>query len=303
MRPVECVPSGGMELRQLGYFEAVARHGGFTNAAKQLHVAQPAVSAQIQRLERELGASLFHRTTREVSLTPAGERLLAHVRRVLHELDVARAEVQDFAQVVRGRVRIGATPVVGSLPLPMLMATFRQAHPCVQMHLRTGLISDLLNDLDAANLDLVIGPKHEDDPRFSTIPVAQEGLVVITGPGPGGTSITRLRDVVDEPFVCLPEGSGLHSILTQLAEREGFTPRIEFETDSPASIRELVSAGIGVALIAESSATKPGPPVRTHHLKDPPEHPIICAMTSTRHPQMPATRIFYDFVAKQGNAF
>ncbi len=286
-----------MELRQLTYFEAVARLGGFTRAADQLHVAQPAVSAQIRKLERELGAALFHRTTKQVSLTPAGERFLVRVRHVLDELEVARAEAQDFAGAVRGRVRVGATPIVGTLPLPTLMATFRQAHPAVELRLTTGLVADLLHALDTAELDVVIAPRHEDDPRFDAVPVASEGLVVITGPGRAG-AITRLRDVIDEPFVCLPAGSGLQAILRRLAESEGFTPRIEFETDTPATVRELVSAGLGVALVARSSATSPGPPVQIHQLADPPEHPTICAMISTRHARLPATRVFFDFIVR-----
>lgn len=285
-----------MELRQLAYFEAVARLGGFTRAAEQLHVAQPAVSAQISKLERELGASLFRRTTREVSLTPAGRQLLVRVRQVLQELDVARAEVQDFATVVRGRVRIGVTPVIGALPLPTLMSTFRRTHPGVQLDLSTGLIAELQDSLDAADLDVVIGPKHTDDPRFTAVPVAKEGLVLVTGPGAVHGSVPRLREVMDLPFVCLPPGSGLHAILLRLGENEGFTPRVEVVADTPAGVRELVSAGLGVALLAESSATKPGPPIQVHELEDPPEHPVICAMRSTRHVQHPAARIFHDFV-------
>src|SRR5690348_15279254 len=107
-----------MELRQLVYFDAVVRHGGFTRASARLRVAQPAVSAQIRRLERELGAALLHRTTRRVSLTAAGEVFLARIRPVLEQLDGARAALAELAGGEPPRLRVGATPLLGPLELP-----------------------------------------------------------------------------------------------------------------------------------------------------------------------------------------
>src|SRR3954462_9954303 len=102
-----------MELRQLRYFESVARHSGFTRAAEQLHLAQSAVSAQIRALEAELGVALFTRTTRRVALTQAGELLLARSHRVLGELVGARADLAELAAVLHGRVTLGAMAVLG----------------------------------------------------------------------------------------------------------------------------------------------------------------------------------------------
>ena len=133
-----------MELRQLAYFDAVARHGSFTKAAQRLHVAQPAVSAQIRRLEAELGATLLERTTRRVALTHAGELFLARARQVLAQLDAARADLGELSAVLRGRVRIGATQVVGSLDLPAALAQFRHRYPGVSLALHSGLIAKLL---------------------------------------------------------------------------------------------------------------------------------------------------------------
>jgi LysR family transcriptional activator of glutamate synthase operon len=151
-----------MELRQLVYFEAVVRCGGFSRAGEELHIAQPAVSAQVRRLEAELGTTLLRRTTRHVELTAAGELFLVRVRRVIEQLDVARAELDELANVLRGRVRIGATPVLGSLDLPAAMAGFHRSRPDVTLSLRTGLIADLLAALDADEIDLALGPLHAD---------------------------------------------------------------------------------------------------------------------------------------------
>src|SRR6516162_2771602 len=129
-----------MELRQLVYFDAVVRYGGFSRAAERLRVAQPAVSAQIKQLETELGATLLQRTTRRVTLTEAGEVFLARARQALEQLDRARADLDELSTVQRGRVRIGATLILGSLDLPSALAQFRRRYPGVRLALQTGLI-------------------------------------------------------------------------------------------------------------------------------------------------------------------
>jgi LysR family transcriptional activator of glutamate synthase operon len=290
----ECV-----ELRQLIYFDAVVRHGGFTRAAESLHIAQPAISAQIRRLETELGTVLLQRSTRRVSLTHAGELFWARTRRALDELDAARADLDQLASVLRGRVRIGATQVLGTLHLPMQLADFSRRYPGLGLTLRSGLMEVLLEALDGGELDVVLGPIHADlSPRYVARPLVDESLVLISPPGhrfsdPSG-SLAAARD---ESFVCLPAGSGLHEILSQAAAAAGFVPRIEFETYSPASIRELVAAGLGVALVAGSAARAPGPPVETYplpHLS----HPAIGLILLAERPLTPAADAFRDFLGR-----
>jgi LysR family transcriptional regulator, transcription activator of glutamate synthase operon len=267
-----------MELRQLRYFDAVARHGGFTRAAERLRVAQSAVSAQVRALEAEVGAELFARTTRRVSLTAAGELFLHRVRRALDELDGARGDLADLAAVLSGRVTIGATAVVGGFDLPAALARFHSRYPGVGLSLRSGLIAGLLADLDDGSLDLVVGPVHHDLPsRFSAHRIAAEQVVLVVPPD---HRLARPRpvpfaDLRDEEFVCLPAGSGLRAILDDAARRVGFEPRVPFESHSPAGIRELVSAGLGVALLAGTAAAAAGPPVAVCSPVPAPEHPEI----------------------------
>lgn len=292
-----------MELRQLVYFEAVVRHGGFTRAAEQLHIAQPAISAQIRRLETELGTPLLQRTTRRVVLTHAGEVFVVRARTILAEVDSAQADLHDLATVVRGQVRIGATDVLGALDLPASMAQFRRRHPGVTLTLRTGLIAELLVAITDGAIDVVVGPVHADLPsRHVAHPLVEESLVLVTPPDhPGGVHrLDTLAAVRDEPFVCLPAGSGLHAILTEAALADGFVPRIELQTQSPASIRELVAAGLGVALLARSATQDPGPPIAVHRLKRAPKHPPI-GLIHRRSPALtPAARAFHDdFLASQ----
>jgi DNA-binding transcriptional LysR family regulator len=263
-----------MELRQLTYFEAVARLHGFTRAAGQLRVAQSAVSAQIRALEAELGTALFTRTTRRVALTQAGELLLARTRRVFGELDGARADLAELAAVLHGRVTLGSMAVLGGFDLPAALAGFHARYPGVSLALRTGLIAELLARLDAGEVDLILGPVHEDLPaRFTARELVDEQVVLILPPG--RAAVRELADVRDEPFVCLPAGSGLRAILDRAAAGAGFEPRVQFETHSAASIRELVGAGLAVALVARSAAVTDGPAVVVVHLEPAPAHPAI----------------------------
>lgn len=267
-----------MELRQLIYFEAVARCGGFTPAADRLRIAQPAVSAQIRNLERELGTKLFERTTRRVTLTHAGELLLTRVRAVLAELDRARADLDQLDAVLRGQLRIGATPVLGSLDLPAALAGFHRRYPELAVTVRTGLIAELLHVLDAGEVDIVLGPIHDDlADRYSARRLVDETLVLITPPDQVSTmaNADTLAAHRDEPFVCLPAGSGLNAILIRAAAAEGFTPRIQFEAPDLIGIRGLVAAGLGVAILARSAATADGPPIGIRRLKAAPKHPPI----------------------------
>lgn len=284
-----------VELRQLVYLDAVVRHGGFTRAAEALHVAQPAVSAQIRRLERELDAQLLERSTRRVSVTHAGEVFLARVRAALAELDAARADLADMREVVRGEVRVGATLVLGSLDLPGVLARFRRRHPGVALSLRTGLIAELRAQLDAGELDVVLGPL---DPVTTagrrTIRLVDERVVLITAPG---RAVVRLADVAGEPFVCLPGTSGLRTLLDRAAAAAGFEPRVEFETRSAASVRQLVSAGLGVAVLAESAAREPGAPIAIHELRPAPRHPPIGLVEPAGRRLTPAARAFRDELA------
>lgn len=294
-----------MELRHLIYFDAVVRHGGFTRAAAHLHVAQPAISTQIRGLENELGVQLLRRGAREVTPTSAGEQFLEHVQAVLRELERARAHMTEHAAVATGRVRLGATAVVGTVRLPDLLAAFRRAYPGVSLELRSGLIAELLARLASGELDVVIGPDHDSEQsQLPVVPeaaplishtIASEQLVLITPRHVRAGPVTSLRDVSEEPFVCLPRGSGLYDLLHRHAAELGFTPRVAFETYSPGSVRELVSAGLGVALLARSAALGPGHPVAVHQLADAPAHPNIRVYRPPAAP--PATRALFDLIA------
>jgi LysR family transcriptional activator of glutamate synthase operon len=289
-----------VELRQLVYFEAVVRSGGFTRAAESLRIAQPAVSAQIRRLEAELGTPLLTRTTRRLSLTAAGELFLLRARRILDELDAARGDLADLAAVLRGHVALAATEILGSIDLPAALAAFHSRYPGVTLRLRTDLITELLTALDTGEVDLVVGPIHANlGSRYASQVLVDEQLVMITPLGHpiAGHIPVSLAQLRDDPFVCLPNGSGLRTILTTATAAAGFEARVQFETGSPTSIRELVAAGLGVALLARSAAQAPGPPVAVSELANPPAHPPVGLIHRHDRPLTPAAAAFRRHLA------
>jgi LysR family transcriptional regulator, transcription activator of glutamate synthase operon len=292
-----------VELRQLTYFEAVVRCGGFTRAAEDLHIAQPAISAQVRRLETELGVPLLARTSRRVALTEAGELFLARVRRVHGELAAARDELDDVGAVQRGRVVLGATGVLGGFDLPGALAGFAQRYPGVTLSLRSGLVGPLLDELADGAVDLVLGPVHTDLPATVVArPLVGDRLVLLAAPGhlPRGEPI-GIADVADEPFVCLPEGSGLRDLLDlldRLAADADLTSPVRFEAATPAGVRALVAAGLGVALLAASAAECPGPPVDIHEVSPPTPHPPFGILRPAGRSPSPAAEALFRHVVR-----
>lgn len=214
-------------------------------------------------------------------------------RVVLAELDGARSDLDDLGAVLRGQLRLGVTQILGSLDLAGLLAAFHRHYPDITLAIRSGLVAELLDDLDAGTVDALIAPIHSDLPdRYTARPLATERLTLITVPGQlsGGQHGVSLAAVRDEPFACLPAGSGLHAILTAAAAEQGFIPRIPFEAPDPASIRRFVAAGLGVALLAESAAYGDGPAIDVHRLKPTPPHPPIGLIHNRRQPMPPTLR-------------
>ncbi|MQY31390.1 LysR family transcriptional regulator [Nocardia aurantia] len=288
-----------MELRQLIYFDTVVREGGFTRAAQRLHVAQPAISAQIKLLETELGVILLDRSTRPPALTHAGELFRLRVRRILDDVDAARTEMSEISAVVRGALRIGATPVLGPIDLVAVIASFRRRHPGVTLSCRSGLLDPLVASLDDGALDVVIGPEHPGLAENHHIEhLADERFVLALPPHHLLTACARvdLAQARDELFVCLPPGSGMHTLLRETAANSGFEPRIDFVADTPATVRAFVAAGLGIAVMAASTTTGPGPTVTTRDLSDPPRHPAITLITP-KHPLTPIIRAFADHLS------
>jgi DNA-binding transcriptional LysR family regulator len=249
-----------MDLRQLRYLVALAEECHFTRAAERMHIAQPALSQQIRRLEDEVGLPLVDRTTRRVALTEAGTLLVDRARRALREVDAARAELAELAGVRGGHVVIGAMQSLGPFDLSRLLAAFHARYPEVELTVQEELSDALLDMLrtdavDLAFLSLTGERAHE---RQGAQTLLIEPLVLIVAPGHplADRKRVRLAELAGEPFVMFREGAGLRHIIVAAARAEGFEPRVAFETNEIERARALVARGLGVSVVPEHDARR-----------------------------------------------
>jgi len=245
-----------MDLRQLSYFVAVAEEGQFTRAAARESVAQPAISAQIRRLERELGERLFHRDQRGVGLTAAGEALLPHARAALAAAARGRDTIASLRGVLHGRLRIGVSGP-GDRRLAATLGEFHRAHPGIEITLGERHNEPLLEALAGGELDAaVIGLPDEPLPPQLRARVIAEDAVVLAVPREHPLSRSRTIAIAalrGQPMITLTRGTGLRATLEGACRDAGFAPRIIAETSQLGHMVELVAAGLGVAVMPGSA--------------------------------------------------
>jgi len=261
-----------MELRQLEYFVAVAEEGSFTRAAARVHVAQPGVSAQVRRLERELGEDLLDRSARTVRLTPVGAAVLPYARAALDAVAHARLAVDELAGLVRGHVAVGMLTSFSS-DLPDLLAAFHGAHPEVRITLAEANSDDLLAGLQAGRFDVVLAGLAGSPPAgVETEVVLDEAIVaaVARDDALAARGAITLNDIRERPIISLPRGTSLRTALDRACRAAGFEPRIAFEASDPYVLAQLARRGLGVAIVPASLAAAHPDEVHALAFRDPP---------------------------------
>jgi LysR family transcriptional regulator, transcription activator of glutamate synthase operon len=262
-----------MEIAQLRYLVALAEELHFTRAAAREHIAQPALSQQIRRLEEEVGLALVERTTRRVSMTDAGELLVARARRVLAELDAARAELQALRGVQSGRVSVGALHTMGPIDLSLVLAVFHSRHPAVELTVREQSSEELAEMLRVDELDLAFLSVTEriESHGLGLHQLVSEELVAVLPPDHrlGDRRRVRMAELADEQFISFREGARLRELLMSAGRSAGFEPQIKLESNESRRIRRLVSRGMGVAILPRTDAIEPGADVAVAALTDP----------------------------------
>lgn len=251
-----------MELRQLEHFLAVARHGSFTGAAREVHVVQSALSASVRKLEVELGSALFERTSRKVLLTEAGRALLPTARRITADVVAARGEVAAVQGLSRGRVSIGTIQTLTVLDLPAELGEFRLRYPGVRIHVREGIMPDLANAVVAGELDLAYvageGPFDAELVRFGEW-TQRMALVCHPGHRLAGRDRVRLAECGDEPFVEFL-GSSLQAMIARGFADAGVRLNRVCEATHVPLLIALVAAGLGVSIVPDVVAERSGLP-------------------------------------------
>ena len=250
-----------MELRHLRYFVAVAETRHFGRAAARLHLAQPALSQSVRQLEAELGAPLLLRTTRQVSLTPAGEFFLEQARGVLTAVEDGARGVGRIAEGRLGLVRIAFTGTAAFSQLPRIARLVKQELPGVALEIHADLLTPAQTEgLLAGRLDLGVLRLPVGTDRLAVRTVAVEHLVLalpadhrlVTEPA------VALPDLRREDFITYAEDhSAVNQALHRTCREAGFAPRVEHRAPGTAVLLALVAAGLGVSLVPESVRALP----------------------------------------------
>ncbi|MBB2743867.1 UNVERIFIED_ORG: DNA-binding transcriptional LysR family regulator [Microbispora rosea subsp. rosea] len=245
-----------MELRQLEYFVAVAEERNFTRAAERVHISQSGVSAQIRQLERELGAELFDRSARSVTLTVAGKAALDHARAALAAAGALGQAVGEVTGLIRGRLTVGM--VVGCTVTPLFdaLAAFHRAHPGVEISLLEDNSDRLVEGVRAGALDLALAGLAAAPDGLETSTVISERLVAAVPPGHflAGRDGVTLSDLGSYPIVCMPYGTGLRAVFDRACASRGLQPVIALQAGAADAVAGLAARGLGVAVLSESMA-------------------------------------------------
>jgi DNA-binding transcriptional LysR family regulator len=303
------------DLRRLRAFLAVARSGSFSVAARELGYTQSVVSHHVAALERELGLTLVNRSTRPVSVTHAGNRLLHHTEAALGHITAAEDELRALAGLETGTLRMGAFLSAANSFVPAALARFEAAHPDVEVRLQQLEETDALRRLRAGELDLAIvyrvreeaaADRNRQADGFSDLHLADDPYRVVLPPAHplGRRRSLWLADLASARFIAPPpEGFLLayRSMLDRLCAHAGFEPDVAHVVNDVTVARALVAAGLGVAVLPELALPRPRDDVAVRAVRDIQAYRSLHA-TWLRGRQIPSVPHMVRFLADAASA-
>ena len=240
-----------MSLRQLRYFDALARHSHFGHAAAACAISQPALSMQIKELEQALGSILIERGARQVRLTKFGEEAALRVRDILRAVD----ELGDFARASRdrlaGRLRIGMIPTIAPYLLPTVIENLTRIHPELDIHVREALTSKLLQELAEGRLDTAIVALPVSEPSLTEVALFAESFLLVRPEADAATPVPNGETLREMRLLLLEEGHCFREQALSFCNRQSSPPREMLDASSLSTLVQMVGAGMGVTLIPE----------------------------------------------------
>lgn len=283
-----------MELTPLRTFLAVARAGHMTRAAQQLHLTQPAVSAQIAKLEDELGQPLFDRTPKGMVLTEAGRVFKGYVEESLQHLEDGRLALDQLAGLGRGSLTVGGGATATTYLLPPILGRFHTQHPSIRFFVREQSshhsVEDILSgELDLGIVTLPIRTAAGTSPETNKIEVEawiEDELRLIVPPGHAldGQASFEWPDLEGQPLVLFEAGSAVRSIIDRLISEARIDVDIVMELRSIESIKQMVAQGIGAAFVSRFALSDPEEGLRWAQERIPRDLAIIYQRDRTRSP-------------------
>jgi LysR family transcriptional regulator, hydrogen peroxide-inducible genes activator len=257
-------------LRQLRYFDALARHGHFGRAAEACSISQPALSMQIREMEEALGGPLLERTARQVALTQFGEELIQRVRDILRSVD----ELGDFARAsqdrLAGRLRIGMIPTIAPYLLPRVIENLARLHPELDIHVRETLTPKLIKEVAEGRLDTAIVALPVSEPLLTEVALFTENFLLVRPGKDEGTPVPSSEMLREMRLLLLEEGHCFRDQALSFCNMQS-PPREVLDASSLSTLVQMVGAGIGVTLIPEMAVAVEtrSAPVSVAHFKNP----------------------------------
>jgi DNA-binding transcriptional LysR family regulator len=260
-----------VNIDELRWFLALAETEHVTSAANRLYLTQPTLSRALARLERELGTALFDRDGRRLRLNQYGRILREHATRALAEVDTARHRIEALTDPDTGLVRLSFLHSLGTWLVPDLVREYRAHAPRVRFALSQDVAEVVVASLREGRTDLALTSPRPDGEDLAWHPVHRERLCLAVPPDHRLADRQRvpLSALAAEPFIVLRADTGLRRITDELCHDAGFEPTVALDSSDLATVRALVGAGLGIAVVPEP------------HLGDEPNGPVYLQLTDT----------------------
>ncbi len=247
-----------LDSRQVRMFCVLARTGSFTQTAREVHVTQSGVSHAMKALERDVGCRLLDRLGKKVVLTQAGEQLLHHATKILHEMESAREALAHLGKWGRGRLRIGASTTACQHIIPSVMREFKESFPDHVVTIEPGDTPDLVSSLLRQRIDLALSLEPANEPQLEFHPLFTDELHFIVGamhPWARTEHVER-ADIPRQNYILYSKNSITFRLIEQYFRREEMTLNTVMELGSMEATKELVKLGIGISILAPWIARK-----------------------------------------------
>ncbi|WP_404407157.1 LysR family transcriptional regulator [Jeotgalibacillus malaysiensis] len=242
--------------QQLAVFIAVAEHQSFSQAAKQLHLTQSAVSQHIKSFEKEIGATLLERTNKYVRLNQAGKVVYQHCIEIKNLYGRMQRIVDDLTNHAAGPLKIGASYTFGEYALPLLIAKLHQLFPEVEPVVTIGNTAHIVEFVKNNQLDIGIVEGHVKESRSLTIEAFAEDEMVVVGAADRQTDSADPAELAEQLWVCREHGSGTREAAEVVFRQLGMTPARMLTFSSTQAIKQAVESGLGLTLLSKLAIQK-----------------------------------------------
>ncbi|MDM0108396.1 LysR family transcriptional regulator [Variovorax sp. J22R24] len=288
-------------LRQLRAFIEVVRSGGFTAAARKLHLTQSATSLLVRELETQLGVQLVDRTTRRISLTDAGSEFLVNAERIVADVEQTIANTQDLVMKRRGHITVATTPLLAASFMPETIAEFQAAHPGISVRLADWPTEQILRAVQGGEVDLGFGVFPNVEVDLQRVPMLRHSLGAMV---PAAWPLAKRRrnltwaDIADQPMIAMSHSSGFRTLTDPLFHEAGSSMKPRFEVGHLGTAVGLADAGLGITVVpAYVGSLLRSSRTRFRVLHDPVVHRNIELINRSGRSLSPGAAAFRDCLA------